>query len=378
MTIGLYIHIPFCKQKCFYCDFPSYSGLEDVYTEYTQAICREIRERGSLLKDKTVDTIFIGGGTPTLLRVELLIQIIQAVKETFNLASDAEFSLEANPGTLKLDKLKSLRQHGINRISFGVQSFNDNLLKEIGRIHSGGQACEAVESAKEAGFTNINIDLIYGLPKQTLQDVLESLAFAVDLSVQHISVYGLKVEEGTVFAAAKEKGTLYLPNEELEEAMYDKINDFLPEHNFERYEISNFAKANFSCRHNIKYWSYQPYIGVGAAAYSFCDKQRFGNTVSVRKYIDCINSGQSPVDFCEEVDEKSAMAEFVFLALRMTSGLNIKIFNNYFKTDFFSHYKKTTEKLVQKELLTATNDNISLTARGMKFGNIVFEAFLPE
>lgn len=377
MTIGLYIHIPFCKQKCYYCDFPSYSGLDSLYEEYTAALCREIVERGRSLSD-VADTVFIGGGTPTLLPSELLIEILQALKDNFIIAKGAEVSMEANPGTVNLDKLHILRQYGVNRLSFGVQSFQDSLLRGIGRIHSADEAKEAVRLAKKAGFDNVNVDLIYALPNQTVDEVRESLIEAVNLDVQHISVYGLKVEEGTVFGAQEAAGILALPEEITEEDMYEEVNHFLPVQGFNRYEISNFAKANFSCRHNIKYWQYEPYIGLGAAAYSFVDGKRFGNTIDVKKYIDCLKTGQSPVEFQEKTDEKTAMAEFIFLALRMAAGLDILKFNAYFHTDFFNCYDKTVQKLVKEKLLASNRENIQLTARGMKFGNIVFRSFLPD
>ncbi|MCE5287008.1 MAG: radical SAM family heme chaperone HemW [Pelosinus sp.] len=377
MTIGLYIHIPFCKQKCFYCDFPSYSGLDNLYEEYTAALCREIAERASGLS-AVADTVFIGGGTPSILPADLLIQILQAIEGSFIIAKGAEISMEANPGTVNLEKLHILRQYGVNRLSFGVQSFQDTLLRGIGRIHSADEAKEAVSLAKKAGFDNINVDLIYGLPHQTLDDVKASLKEAVSLDIQHISVYGLKVEEGTAFAAQEAAGNLVLPADVMDEAMYEEVNRFLPEQGFARYEISNFAKANYSCRHNIKYWQYQPYIGLGAAAYSFVGGKRFGNTIDVKKYINCVKTARAPVEFTEEVNKKNAMAEFIFLALRMTDGLDIPKFNAYFHTDFFYCYKKTVQRLVKERLLAANQENIHLTARGMKFGNLVFRAFLPD
>lgn len=378
MTVGIYIHIPFCKQKCFYCDFPSYAGLEQLQKDYTAALCQEIAMQGMVQTGQKADTVFIGGGTPTLLATELLARIIQSVKKHFSLADDAEISMEANPGTVDSDKLSVLRELGVNRLSFGIQSFNDALLSRIGRIHTSLEAVEAVETAKKAGFTNINVDLMYGLPNQTLDDVKASLSKAVNLGTQHISVYGLKVEENTVFSKAEAAGSLALPDERLEEAMYDEINTFLPRQGFLRYEISNFAKANYKCRHNIKYWRYQPYIGLGAAAHSFYNKRRYANTADVQKYIQCLHNGQSALDFSEEPDTKTQMAEFVFLALRMTEGLAIKDFNTYFGRDFYYTYDHIVEHLAEEGLIIADEKGLRLTLRGMKFGNIVFRSFLPD
>jgi oxygen-independent coproporphyrinogen-3 oxidase len=376
--IGLYIHIPFCRQKCFYCDFPSYAGLNYLHKEYSAALCREISAQGKALSSKTVDTVFVGGGTPTILPVELLAEIFKSVQRHFSIAKDAEISMEVNPGTVDSEKLLVLRELGVNRLSFGVQSFNDMLLKSIGRIHTSKQAEEAVGLAKKAGFTNINVDLMYGLPQQTRKDIRDSLNKAVNLGIQHISVYGLKIEENTVFATQQAAGILALPEEAIEEAMYDEINTFLPRKDFKRYEISNYAKANYNSRHNIKYWRYQPYIGLGAAAYSFYNRQRYGNTTDVPQYISALDSGKSPIEFSETLDEANAMAEFVFLALRMTSGLKVADFNAYFGKDFFTYYQGTIKKLTLQQLITANEDNVRLTMLGMKFGNIVFRAFLPD
>jgi len=221
MNFGLYIHIPFCRQKCLYCDFPSKANLEHIYDRYCAALCREIAVQGSHFADWQVDTVYIGGGTPTVLALEQLRPIVAAIKANFHLKPEAEISIEANPGTVDVEKLAGLLELGINRISFGVQAFSDRLLRLLGRLHSAAEGIEAVRSASKAGFENISIDLMYGLPQQTLADLSDSLSTAVSLPLTHISVYGLQVEEGTPFAKALADGTLCLPDEDTEEQMYD-------------------------------------------------------------------------------------------------------------------------------------------------------------
>lgn len=377
MNLGLYIHIPFCKQKCLYCDFPSYPHMEGLYESYTDALCREITGQGVLFSTNQVDTIYIGGGTPTALPAPLLLRIVAAVMENFAVTTDAEISIEANPGTVDGDTLTALRAVGINRISFGVQTFSDTLLKGLGRIHTGEEGANAVRIAKRAGFSNINIDLMYGLPLQQIEHFQQSLQIAYDLAIPHISVYGLKIEDETPFACSLAQGKLSLPSEEEEEAMYDRGVTYLPQHGYERYEISNYSRPGFSCRHNLKYWNYAPYLGLGAAAHSFINRERLANTQDVRTYLECINSGCSPVEHRETADEATQMAEFCFLALRTNSGISYHAFYQYFGKDFYQNYEQQITSLTTRGLVTTTQQSIRLTNLGMKYGNIVFRTFLP-
>lgn len=377
MKIGLYIHIPFCLQKCLYCDFPSNAGLAHLYQPYVAALCREISGLGGVLSGDIVDTIYIGGGTPTVLSGNDLSQILQQVHASFSIDEDAEISIEANPGTIDFGKLLALRAAGVNRISFGVQTFSDPLLLSIGRIHSAAQGLEAVKMAKSAGFIDINIDLMYGLPGQTTQQLRDSIQKAVELDVSHISGYGLKVEDGTPFATMHQQGTLILPDEEIDEEMYDLATQLLPTKGFTRYEISNFARAGYECRHNLKYWHYQPYIGVGAAAHSFWQGERRNNTADVVTYIRAVEQGMSPIEVRETPEKSTAMAEYVFLALRTVEGMSVPKFDRYFSADFFTYYGAVVTMLTGKHLIVATENKIFLTQIGMKYGNIVFRAFLP-
>lgn len=377
MNLGLYIHIPFCKQKCLYCDFPSYSHLESLYESYIDALCREITGQGVLFSSYQVDTIYIGGGTPSVLPAALLLKVIGALKESFTITSDAEISMEANPGTVNNNMLTALRSHGVNRISFGVQSFSDTLLQEVGRIHTGDDGIHAVRTAQQAGFSNINIDLMYGLPVQTLKDFQKSLRLAYELAIPHISVYGLKVEEETPFANRLASGKLPLPSEEEEEAMYDETVEYLTLSGYQRYEISNYALPGFSCRHNLKYWNYSSYLGIGAAAHSFINGERLANYRDVRTYLKCVNSGQSPVEVKEIPEEPIQMAEFCFLGLRTAAGISSDTFYQFFGKSLQQMFGKSLASLEAKGLICMENQSVKLTPLGMKYGNSVFQAFLP-
>ncbi len=378
MKIGLYIHIPFCQQKCLYCDFPSHANLTHLYQPYVAALCREISGMGGVLSGCIVDSVYIGGGTPTVLSADGLGQVLKEIHFAFSIDKRAEISIEANPGTVDKEKLLVLRDGGVNRISFGVQTFSDSLLSSIGRIHSAAQAIESVTMAQQVGFSNINIDLMYGLPGQSIIQLEESILKAVELNVTHISAYGLKVEEGTVFATLENEGRLILPTEEEDEGMYELTTRLLPQHGFLRYEISNFAKEGYECVHNLKYWQYEPYIGIGAAAHSFVNKKRLANQSDVLSYIKAIESNQSPEEVSEIPDQGIAMAEYVFLALRTVRGLSVEHFNDYFKTDFWEQYGPIVTRLIEKKLLVARENQIYLTSIGMKYGNVVFSSFLPE
>ncbi|MDD4601794.1 Oxygen-independent coproporphyrinogen-III oxidase-like protein YqeR [bioreactor metagenome] len=376
MKIGLYIHIPFCQQKCLYCDFPSYANMDYLYNDYVTALCREIAGQGGLYAGQVVDTVYIGGGTPSLLSNKELAVILDSVMRSFNLAIDAEVSIEANPGTINKEKLALLKGSGVNRISFGVQSFSDSLLQTIGRIHTAAEAIQAVNMAHQTGFENINVDLMYGLPGQTTADVGESINIAAALSVEHLSIYGLKVEAGTPFAELYAHGKLGMPSEDVDEDMYDLVASLTSSLGYERYEISNYARKGYACKHNLKYWHYQPYIGIGASAHSFQRGERMANTGCVTEYIRLINEGHSTIGFSEKVVGESAMAEFIFLALRTVRGLKYEHFNNYFNADFFHKYGAVISDLEQRKLITIEVDGIRLTEFGMKYGNVVFVAFL--
>ena len=379
MGWGIYIHIPFCRQKCFYCDFPSFAGRENRMEAYTKALCCEIAAQGSFVKRQNAgaaSTLYIGGGTPTVLPLEQLIAIVRAVQQSFSLAADAEFTVEANPGTVTQAALHQLRMAGVSRISFGVQSFDDCLLQRIGRIHTAEQAVAAVQDAQAVGFSNVSIDLMYGLPGQSLGQLAASVEQAIALQIPHISIYGLQVEPETVFSRQQEQGQLVLPSEELAEEMYDYMTESLPAHGLERYEISNFARPGFESRHNLGYWQDVRYLGLGSAAHSYWQGQRLENPSDPDVYIACMEKGKSPAREEEAMTTEIAMEEFCFLALRTVRGLEIEKFARKFGCTLEAIYGKELQSMRQKGLLEEKQGFWRLTTLGMKYGNIVFEAFI--
>ncbi len=375
--LGIYVHIPFCRQKCFYCDFPSVAGQENRYADYARALVREIADQGASHSDSTVDTVFIGGGTPTVLPLPLLLDVCRAVSQSFRLTADYEWTVEANPGTVDAASLHQLRTAGVNRLSFGVQSFDDQLLGALGRIHTAGQAVCSVQQAQTAGFSNISIDLMTNLPGQTLSQFTHTLQQAVSLPINHLSVYELKVEDGTAFAAAEQAGTLLLPDETTAALLDDLVATFLPARGFFRYEISNYAKDGYVCRHNLKYWRYESYLGLGAAAHSFLDGERRANTCDIPAYIEAITQGRPAVDFAETLAQDEARGEMIFLALRTTRGLLFADYARQFQRDFQEDYQDILIKLQQQSLISSHKRGICLSDLGMKYGNIVFRTFLP-
>lgn len=376
MKLGIYIHIPFCKQKCYYCDFPSYAGKEACQDAYLDALLFEIRKEGRAYQDRIVDTVFFGGGTPSVLPKEALPRIIAALRESFTLADDAEVSAEANPGTVDKEKLTAWREAGIDRISFGVQSFHDSLLRNIGRIHTAEQATDAIKLAREAGFDNINLDLIYGLPSQTVAMLEDDVKRAVSLGIEHISVYGLIVEEDTVLEAMVDEGKVTLPSDEDEEAMYDYVTTYLEKVGYHRYEISNYARDGKVCRHNLKYWQFADYLGLGSAAHSFVAGKRFANERSIDDYIRRMTEeGTARLDDEAETIEE-LRGEYVFLALRTTEGIDTEDFQKTFGMDFFVQYGDIINRMMTEGLLMRDGRYVRLTKLGMKYGNRVFAQFV--
>lgn len=375
--IGVYVHIPFCLAKCSYCAFVSQAGAGNLHSRYVAALCREITAAGGDFSVRDADTVFFGGGTPTSLVTTQLISVLQALRNSIRLTADAEISVEANPGTVDPKSLTQMRKAGFNRISIGVQSFDDRVLTAVGRIHRSNDAKKSIREARRAGFENVSIDLMYGLPEQTLTSWIETLEMAVSLRPDHISAYGLKLEKGTPLEAAVSAGHSALPPEEEEEAMYDALNTFLPQQGFSRYEISNYAHEGSECRHNLKYWKFRPYRGFGVAAHSFNGIDRFSNTENINCYAERIEAGESPEDFRETPDKATRIGEYVFLALRLTEGLSLEEFRHKFGQDFYELFNEQALRLAKMELLTVNNNTLRLTSRGMKFGNQVFADFLP-
>ena len=379
--MGLYVHIPFCKQKCMYCDFPAYQNLQDYYETYVYALVQEIDlwvTEHPESKSRPIDTIYFGGGTPTELSIQQLQMIVDKIKSTFTITDDCHMTIESNPGEVDLQYLTKLVKLGFNRISFGVQTFDDKALTMLHRSHNGEKAKQAVYDAKEAGFTDINIDLIYGLPRQTLEDIQHNLDIVKDLPINHISTYGLQVEIGTYLYHLVQKNLISIPSESIDESMYDMMMDGLKELGFERYEISNFAKGHSYSRHNLKYWHSIDYLGFGAGAHSFYDGVRRSNNRNVMPYIQAVDRYNMPTIDTETIAVERAQEDFCFLALRTKWGLNERMFKERFNTSVLNLFGTTLNDLIIKGLLEYQNDSYHLTSEGAKHGNYVFSQFIRE
>ena len=379
--MGLYVHIPFCKQKCMYCDFPAYQNLQDYYETYVYALVQEIDlwvTEHPESKSRPIDTIYFGGGTPTELSIQQLKMILDKIKSTFTITDDCHMTIESNPGEVDLQYLTKLVNLGFNRISFGVQTFDDKALTMLHRSHNGEKAKQAVYDAKEAGFTDINIDLIYGLPRQTLEDIQHNLDIVKDLPINHISTYGLQVEVGTYLYHLVDKNLISIPSETIDESMYDMMMAGLKDLGFERYEISNFSKDNSYSRHNLKYWHYVDYLGFGAGAHSFYDGVRRSNNRNVMPYIQAVDRYTMPTIDTEMITVERAQEDFCFLALRTKWGLNEHTFKKRFGISVVNLFGTTLNDLVSKDLLEYENDSYHLTSEGAKHGNYVFSQFIRE
>ena len=379
--MGLYVHIPFCKQKCMYCDFPAYLNLQDYYETYVYALVQEMDlwvSEHPESKSKPIDTIYFGGGTPTELSIQQLQMIVDKIKSTFTITDDCHMTIESNPGEVDLQYLTKLVKLGFNRISFGVQTFDDKALTMLHRSHNGEKAKQAVYEAKEAGFTDINIDLIYGLPRQSLEDIQHNLHILKGLPINHISTYGLQVEVGTYLYHLVQKNLISIPSESIDEAMYDTMMEGLKELGFERYEISNFAKDSSYSRHNLKYWHYVDYLGFGAGAHSFYEGIRRSNNRNVMPYIQAVDRYTMPTIDTETITVERAQEDFCFLALRTKWGLDEQKFEDRFGVSVHNLFGNILEDLVTKGLLEYQNGSYHLSSEGAKHGNYVFSQFIRE
>lgn len=371
---SLYIHIPFCAKKCNYCDFNSYVAPELV-PPYLEALRKEILLYSHI--ERPVKTIYIGGGTPTVLSEIDLETLIDWIMRHFHIKHGIEFTVEANPGTLSRRKLLVLKKLGVNRLSLGLQAYQDRLLRMMGRIHSAKEFEECFKMAREAGFDNINADVIFGLPGQTVSDFMETLEYLTTFSPEHISCYSLTVEKGTIFFEMQERGLLQLPTEEEERDMYHKAVEYLTGHGFIHYEISNFAVPGRTSRHNTACWKYEDYLGLGAGAHSFMDGCRFCNHPSPDEYINSLSQGILPVESKEYLDAREQQAEFCFLGLRLLEGLDKRVFRRRFGKDIHEIYDSAVRKLSSSGLLEEDDTHIKLSPKGLDLANEVFVEFLP-
>ena len=372
--ISLYIHIPFCKQKCFYCDFPSYSGKDRFKEDYVDALVKEIENRAN---GYIIKTIFIGGGTPSYLDVNQIEKLLTSINK-LNLSKDIEFSMECNPGVLFKEKLVAMKKGGINRISFGLQSTKDSLLKEVGRIHSYNEFLENFNLAREVGFENINVDIMYGLPNQTVEDWKDTLETICKIKPDHISAYSLIIEEGTVFYKLYEKDLLKLPTEEMEREMDGLTKTILKKYGYHQYEISNYSLEGKECKHNKVYWQLKDYLGLGSSASSYVSGVRIKNIDDIEEYINNINLNTEVYDDKYINSEQDEIEEFIFMGLRMNEGISLNEFKERFNKSIESIYKDVLEKNIKNGLLEKNNCRIYLTPRGMDFSNNVMAEFILD
>lgn len=388
--LEIYIHIPFCVKKCDYCDFLSMSAENDTIKTYISALINEIKLSKNRMKGYLVDTVFIGGGTPSILEEKYIDRIMEVLRENCNMDENAEITIECNPGTVDKNKLNSFRRAGINRISFGLQSANDDELRSIGRIHNFSQFQESFSFAREVGFDNINVDIMSALPNQTVEAYTKTLEKVLELNPEHISAYSLIVEDGTpLYYRVKEaggRGISILPDEDSEREMYYQTEKILQQNHYERYEISNYARNGFACKHNIGYWKRREYLGFGIGAASLYKGKRFNNVADIQNYIDTfgfIKKAEIPEVLLTKVEEnlhclskKEQMEEFMFLGLRMMEGISIQEFERQFGAPFTSIYGKVVERFIGKGLLEKKKGYVRLTKRGIDISNYVMSEFL--
>ena len=374
-NISLYIHIPFCDQKCYYCDFPSFAGKGGLKGQYVEALNKEIDNKN--FKNYIIDTIFIGGGTPSSLEARELEIMLKKVNE-LNFSHDLEFTVECNPGSITKEKLNVMKKYGVNRLSMGLQAIQNTLLRDIGRIHSYEVFKENFNLARECGFNNINVDLMFALPGQKLNEWKESLELISSLKPEHISAYSLIIEDGTPFSRMYEQGKLKLPNEDVEREMYHMAKDILESNGMKQYEISNYSRENLECRHNLAYWDMKEWIGVGSAASSYIDGNRITNVSEIEEYILRIYENKSPEAENHMNTEKENIEEFMFMGLRKIDGISEKEFENRFNKSIDEIYKDIISKYIKEGLIIREDGRIKLTAKGIEYSNIIMADFLLE
>lgn len=389
--IGAYVHIPFCKQKCYYCDFLSFANKEKYEEKYIESLIKEIRNFKQKNKDLEFDTIYIGGGTPSYIASNNVKKILQELMKNNDFKETKEITMEVNPGTLygKINnaqhkgdylekKMIEYKKMGVNRLSIGLQSTNNQLLKNIGRIHSFEDFLETYQTARKIGFGNINVDLMIGLPNQTFNDIKNELEEIIKLESNHISVYSLILEENTKLEQMVESKQVTLPDEELERHMYWYVKNFLELKGYKHYEISNFAKAGFESKHNKACWEQKEYIGFGLGAHSYIDNVRFSNIGDLRKYIDNLSMSnfEGNIIIHEVQDLEMREKEYMLLGLRKIDGVNLQDFENKFGANPIYLFRKELEKLSKDGLIKVDGDKIMLTNKGIDFANIVWEEFV--
>jgi oxygen-independent coproporphyrinogen III oxidase len=382
-TVSLYLHIPFCHTRCHYCDFNTYAGILPLREPYVRALITEVELAGQLaqLTDGTPRrsrTIFFGGGTPSLLTVKQITRLLAACRKAFVVDEQAEITLEANPGTLSFEQLKGLSAAGINRLSLGSQTFDADLLHTLGRIHTPDEIVQALSNARAAGFTSINLDLMFGLPGQTMQHWKTTLVRALDLHPEHFSLYSLIIEEGTLFYTWTNEGRIIPGDEDLCADMYEYADERLQTEGYENYEISNWALPGHQSRHNLTYWQNLPYLGMGAGAHSFYGGRRFSNILDPQEYITLLKKQQRPEAESELIGRVQEMSETAFLGLRTAQGLHLPTFEERFAESFTQFVGMRLRTVEEAGLLEQEHEWIRLSKRGRLLGNEVFLRLLPD
>lgn len=378
MTIGLYIHIPFCIKKCNYCDFVSYPAHCDRIRDYLSALEQEMKLYQQVLahEDLCLETLYLGGGTPTCLPTQELRRVLRASRLFFQWLPGIEVTVEANPGTIDRPKMEMLKEEGVNRLSIGAQSFNLEELHMMGRLHGVEEIDQTVALARQTGINNISLDLIYGLPNQTLAAWQKTLQTALSLAPEHLSAYGLNIESGTPWGEMEAKGELVPVDEDTARLMYDETQRQCSKKGYRHYEISNFAKPGYESRHNLRYWLMKPYLGLGAAASSYYRHRRWTNVSALDDYRASLNRGTAPIAEEFELDRESQMAETVLLGLRTLAGVSLVDFKAKFGVEVREIFQAEVEKLIKEKLVTIENQHLKLTSFGLPLANLVFQEFV--
>lgn len=375
--LGLYIHVPFCAQKCNYCDFNSYKKEEkNQKTDYLISIRKEMELYKEEFKSKEFTSVFLGGGTPSILTPEELTTLMENIYSNFNIGKDAEITMECNPGTLDKVKLKAIKSLGINRLSMGLQVTQDHHLKYIGRIHTYEQFEKNYKDAIEVGINNINVDLMYSLPNQSFDEWKETLNKIINLNPSHISAYSLILEEGTKFYDMYLNKEFELNDEEVDINIYNYTIDTLCKNGYHQYEISNYSKEGYECKHNIVYWQCDNYLGLGPGASGYINNYRYSNICDIKGYNKCLEYDKRPIEEKNILSKKDEMEEFIFMGLRMNKGINLDEFYKRFNIDFKHRYNDILGKLKNLNLIIEQNNNIILTQRGREISNTVFVEFI--
>lgn len=377
-TLGLYLHVPFCRSKCIYCDFYSLPAKSDTeFKRYINSLILHMEDYSNAVSTMLVDTVFIGGGTPSVIPTKNMIELINGVYHNFNVDPDAEITMEANPATIDRSMMKKYISEGVNRFSFGLQSANDHELNMLSRSHTFDDFVDTFHHARKAKCGNINVDIMFGIPGQTKQSFMNTLHQLVALEPEHISMYGLKIEEGTPLA--QKADMMQFPEEDDEFEMYLTAIDFLASHGYMQYEISNFARSGYECKHNLKYWNCEPYLGLGPAAHSYFNGKRFSFKRDVQAYINSLELLDPQVnitDECYMVSDHDRMGEYIMLQLRLCSGIDTEKFKQRFGRDFEKMYANALQVYIENGFMSKKNECYCFTPKGMYVSNYILSAML--